>query len=142
MVNERSNYAGIAAASVFLVGLLIVGNAAVRVAVLALITFAIALAISRTQSQRFLVGAVAVAICSAMVAYRAVSFQVRGKATYFNGHGRSYLGSELVTREGSPVKFDQAIKQTWTACTFLALISGICFKFHWKLRSAEYDLDL
>ena len=142
MENDRSNYAGLAAAAVFLVGLIIIGNAAVRLAVLGLVVFGIALAASRTQSQRCLVWAIAVAVCSSLVAYEAVSFRVSGQATYFNGHGRLSLGTELVTREGSPTEFGQAIKETWAACLFLALISAMCFMFHRKLRSAEYDPDL
>jgi hypothetical protein len=138
MENDRSNYAGLAAAAVFLVGLLIVGNAAVRIAVLALITVVTAMAVS-SRSQQFLVLAVTAAVCSTLVAYKAVSFEVRGEATYFNGHGRRHLGTELVTRERSPEKFGKAIKETWAACLFLGLISGICFTFHRQQRRAEYD---
>lgn len=142
METDRSNYAGLAAAAVFLVGLFIVGNAVVRIAVLGVIACGIALAVSRTQSQRLLVWCIAITLCSTMVAYKAVSFHIRGEATYFNGNGRWYLGTELVTRDGSPVKFNQAIQQTWAACIFLALISGVCFTFHRKLRAAEYDPNL
>lgn len=142
METDRSNYAGLAAASVFLVGLLIVGNAAVRIAVLGVIAFGIALAVSRTQSRRLLVWSIAIALCSTMVAYKAVSFQIRGEATYFNGKGRWYLGTELVSRNGSPAKFRQAIQETWGVSMFLALVTGICFTFHRKLRAVEYEPDL
>ena len=142
MANNRSNYAGLAAAAVFLAGLLIIGNAATKIAVLGVVAFGIALVASRTQSRRFLIWAIAVAVCSILVAYEAVSFGARGEATYFNGHGRWYLGTELVTREGSPAKFGRAIKETWAACLFLASISVTCFAFHRKLRSAEYDPNL
>jgi len=142
MGTDRSSYAGLAAAAVFLTGLLIVGNAAVRIAALGVIAFGIALGISRTQSRRLVVWSIAIALCSTMVAYKAVSFQIRGQARYFNGNGRWYLGTELVTRDGSPEKFNQAVQQTWAACIFLILISGICFTFHRKLRTAEYDSNL
>jgi len=138
MADDRSNYAGLAAAAVFLVGLVIVGNTAVRIAVLGVIAFYVALVVARTASRRFLIWAIAVAVCTTLVAYKAASSEVTGKATYHNGHGRWFLGTEEVTREGSPTKFRQAINETWAASLFLALISAICFMFYRKLESAEY----
>ena len=137
MADDRSNYAGLAGAAVFLAGLLIVGNATVRLAVLALVGFFVALVTSPTASRQLIVCAIAIALCSALVAYKARTSEVTGKATYFNGHGRWFLGTEMVTREDSPARFRQATNETWAASLFLAMVSGGCFMFNRKFRSAE-----
>jgi type IV secretory pathway VirB2 component (pilin) len=142
VTDDRSNYAGLAAGAVFLVGLLIVGNATTRITVVAVIAFGIALAVARSRSQRFLIWAFAVAVCSTLVAYKAICFEVRGTATYFNGHGRWNMRTELVTREASPAKFRQAIQETWAASLFLAMFSALLFTFHRKLWNAEHDPNL
>ena len=64
MADERPNYAGLAAAAVLLVGLLIVGNTATRIAVSGVIIFVAALVVVPTGSLRFVVVTIGVAICS------------------------------------------------------------------------------
>jgi hypothetical protein len=137
MARDRSSYAGLAAAAVFLAGWFIVGDASVRIVVLAVVAFYVALIVAQTASRRALVVAVAAAMCSALVAYKARSSQLTGQATYFNGRGRWGMGTELVTCEASPSKFRQAVKTTWEGSLFLALVGGGCFILHRKLRDVE-----
>ncbi len=137
MADERANYAGLAAAAVLLVGLLIVGNTATRIGVSGVIIFVVALVVVPTGSLRFVVVAIGVAVCSAWVAYKAASCELTGKATYCTGRGRWGLRTEEVTREASPVKFRQAANNTWAGSLFLALVSAGCFMFRWKLESSE-----
>jgi len=93
MTDGPSKYAGLAAVAVFLVGWFIVGNALVRITVLGVAAFIIALAVAQTASHRALVVAVAAAICSALVAYNAAACERTGKANYCDGHCRWGLGT-------------------------------------------------
>jgi hypothetical protein len=102
MTDGPSKYAGLAACAVFLVGLLIVGSAVVRIVVCGVIAFGIALAASQTVPRRALVLAIGAVICGGLAAYFAATNEITGKAIYHHGYGRGTSWSEPVTREGSP----------------------------------------
>jgi hypothetical protein len=140
MARLRPTYAGFAGAAVFLVGLLLLGNPAVRLAVSAVIVFAVALAVSSTASRRLLVLAVAVAICSALVAGKAASCQVTGQATCLTWASVRGLGTEVVTREESPARFRRATNTTWEFSLLLALVSAACFLLRRPLANYEEDI--
>jgi hypothetical protein len=144
MTDGPSKYAGLAAAAVFLVGWFIVGNAAIRVTVLGVVAFIVALAAAQTASRRAVVGAIAAAICSALVAYKAHTCQLSGTAPYFTGQGRWGLHTKLVTRDTSPSEFRQAIKTIWTGSALLASVSAGCLLLQGTFRRVEdcYDSNL
>lgn len=134
MTSGASKYAGLAAVAVFLIGLFIVGNAAVRMEALGAAAFIIALAVVRTSSLRALIVCVAAALCGALVAYRAFSCEKTGHANYRHWSGRGGW-NEPVTREGSPAKFRAATNNTWAMSLFLVMVSGGCFILYRKLES-------
>ena len=136
MTDGLSKYAGLAAVAMFLTGWFIVGSATVRMAVLGVAAFIIALAVVQTASRRALVAGIAAAICGAMVAYHAFSFEKTGRANYHHWRGRG-AWSEPVTREESPARFREATNNTWALSVFLVLVSGGCFIFYRKLENAE-----
>jgi hypothetical protein len=124
--------------------LFIIGDAKGRIEVLGVATFIVALAAAKTASRPALVAAIAAAICTALVAYKAHTCQVTGTAPYFTGHGRWGLHTKLVTRETSPSEFRQAIKTIWTGGALLASVSAGCFLLHRTFRRVEdcYDSNL
>lgn len=136
MTDGPSKYAGLAAVAVFLTGWFIVGNATVRMAVIGVGAFIIALAVAQTASRRGLVVGIAAAVCSALVAYHAFSFEKTGRANFHHWRARGGW-SEPVTREESPAKFRQATNNTWALSLFLAMVSGGCFILYRKLENAD-----
>jgi hypothetical protein len=136
MSDGPSKYAGLAAVAVFLTGCFIVGNATVRMEVLGVAVFIVALAVVQTASRRALVVCAAAAICSALVAYHAFASEKTGRANYVHWRGRGGW-SEPVTREGSPARFREAANNTWAVSLFLFMVSGGCFIFYRKLENAD-----
>ena len=62
--------------------------------------------------------------------YTAVSWEITGKGFYTPRH---YKG-EVVTREGSPLKFRQATNRVWTWSTVCLVVATINFTFYRKLN--------
>src|SRR4051812_22467127 len=132
---DRPNYAGPAAAAVFLVGLFIIGNWALKIAISGVVLFIIALATFRTPSRQSLIGCIGLGVCCALIAYKALSYEISGIGIYFNGQGRLSLGTETVTRQQSPAKFRQGANMTWGFSAYFGVFSAAYFVRYRKLRS-------
>ena len=71
--------------------------------------------------------AIILALCSAFMAYRAISSEVSGGAIY------GYRPSQRVTRESEPEKFREAVSGYWSFSGILILLAGVSFVLHRKI---------
>jgi hypothetical protein len=71
--------------------------------------------------------AIILALCSAFMAYRAISSEVSGEAIY------GYRPSQRVTRESEPEKFREAVSGYWSFSGILILLAGVSFVLHRKI---------
>jgi hypothetical protein len=71
--------------------------------------------------------AIILALCSAFMAYRAMSSELSGNAIYGNRPGRR------VTRESEPEKFREAVSGNWSFSGILIVLAGISYALHRKI---------
>jgi len=132
MTEGPSRYAGIAAAMVFGVGLLLVGNVWSGLGVLGF--SGLLLAITTGKIFALAVGAL---ICSGIFAYCAASNEITGTASYQPGiRGRAVT----VTRQQAPVKFREVTNLRWglTGLFLLAGVAGFILCQKLEKYSADY----
>lgn len=77
------------------------------------------------------IAAVLLAVYGGYGAYTAISWEVTGKGLYSRG---KYSEAEVVTREGSAVKFRQATNRVWAMSGVCFVVAIISFTFYRKLN--------
>ena len=136
MKRNTTQYAGLAAAFVFGVGLLIVGRTLAGIGVLGMSVYFMGMALSSERSTKAILTAVVAVIWSGIFAYQATTNEITGQAVYWHGLG---IGSrkEPVTREMSPAKFREATNLKWALSIVCVSVGVGAFLFYRKSGDAD-----
>ncbi len=123
MNNSPSRYGGIAAVMVFGIGLLALGRTWAGVAVLGFGVLVMTIALAPSLAARLAFLAIGALICSGVLAFKAASNEITGKATYCDIFTR-HSHAEPVTRQDSPTKFRRATNVLWVGA-ILCVLGGV-----------------
>ena len=77
-------------------------------------------------------------VFSGVAAYRAISYEVAGRAIYRSGLGRT-SSREPVTRGESPSKFREATNIMWATSGFPLVVGAVGFAFYRKIDDCSDD---
>jgi hypothetical protein len=131
-----AKYAGVAAAFVFGVGLLIVGKISLGISVLGMAVYVLAMVMTFDDSTKALLTAIMAIIWAVVLGYQAISSEITGKTTYHHWRVRGNW-SEPVTREESPKKFRKATNALWWLCVLSTGVSVCAAVFYRKADDPE-----
>jgi hypothetical protein len=136
MKQSATRYAGLSAAFVLGVGLLIVGKTLAGIGVLGMSVYFLGMALSSERSTKAFLTTVVAIIWSGVLAYQATTNEITGQAMYWHGLGIS-SSREPVTREGSPAKFRVATNLKWALSIVCASVGVGAFVFYRKSEDAD-----
>jgi len=136
MKSVASQYAGVAAAFVFGIGLLMIGKTMGGIVFLGISVYWLGMMLCSEWSTRALLTAIAAIVWGGYLAWQATSYEITGKAVYWHLVGRVMRG-EPVTREDSPAKFRIATNTKWALSIVCSGVSIYMFMIYRKSYTSE-----
>jgi hypothetical protein len=123
MNRNPSRYGGIIAVLVLGIGMVAVGKTAFGFALLGLVVLILVLAFLVPPQIKVVFITIAALIGCGVLAWRGVTNEISGTATYYGFFGRGSSPTELVTRAADPGKFRAATNFIWLGSGLLFYVA-------------------